>query len=210
MLDETTDFVFFDPQDIDLVLTKFEIYAQAAYILGKAQLEEEERNLLRQEATKFFDTSSSMEINHLGGEAAGVVGKYHYKLNKAVPALFEFVVVEAAALAVATVTPPLGVALSHGGPAVAVFGKWRDVVTRLDHDEILVLTTITDLIKSNYRILREAGVTESDIKKALNNNGLSVPDLPSCLERLCGDVGEKKVVVKTRGAGGVFRYTPIP
>jgi hypothetical protein len=210
MHDESLDFVFFDAEDIDWVLIKFSIYQQAAQILGKHQLEEEERSFLRAEAVRFFDALNDKEINRLGGEAAGIISKYHYKLNKAIPALLEFVVVEAGAIAAAAITPPLGIMLGVGGPAIGIFGKWREVITTLDHDEILVLRTMSDLIKSDYRILREKGVTESEIREALQRAGLSVPDLSGCLENLCGDLGEKKVVVKTRGSGGVFRYTPIP
>lgn len=211
MPEETMDIISFDQgdADIDWVLTRFAVYDQPAEVVERG-INEEGHRLVRDEARKFFDALNDHEINRVDGEAAGVIGKYHYKLNKAIPAIFEFIVVEAAAVAVAAVTPPLGVALSLAGPGAAVFGKWRDIVTPLHHDEVLVLSTITDLIKNNYKILREEGVTELEIEKALHDKGLSVPDLPGCLERLCGDVGDKKVVIKNRGSGRLFRYTPIP
>lgn len=208
MHDETRDFVFFDPEDIDWALTRAGGFDQAEQILDRT-LKEEEVDFLREQAALFFDSSSGNEINRPGGEAAGILGKYHYKLSKTILGLLEFVIVESAAIAVAAITPPVGVTLSLVGPGIAVFGAWREAVTRLDHDELLVLTAMTDLIKSDYRILREEGVSESEIKAELQRKGLSVPDLSGCLERLCGDVGEKKVVIKTRGAGGVFRYTPM-
>lgn len=208
MPQETLDNISFDQTDIDWVLTRFGVYEQAAQIGGR-EIGEESLNLLQDEARNFFDVLRGHEINRVEGEAQGLAGKYHYRLNKAIPAIFEFIVVEAAAVAVAAVTPPVGVALSLIGPGAAVMGKWREIITPLDHEELLVLSTITDLIKADYRILREEGVTEEDIERALDKKGLAVPDLHGCLERLSGDVGEKKVVVKTRGSGGILRYTPI-
>lgn len=211
MPETTDDIVSFDQKeaDIDWVIDHFNLSSHAEEIGGNIWHDGDGAGLLHAQARKFFDAVRAHPINRLEGEAAGVAGNYHYNLNKALMGLFEFSAVEAAALAVATVTPPVGVALAVFAPVVSVFTKWGDIVTRLEHDEVIVLNAMTDLIKSDYKILREEGVSETEIAKELKRAGLSVPDLPDVLGRLCGDYGKKKVVIKTRGAGNIDRYTPI-
>lgn len=211
MPETTDDIISFnqDESDINWVLDQLNVSSHVEKVGGEVWQAGDGAGLLHAQARIFFDAVRDHPINRLEGEAAGIIGKYHYNLNKALLGLFEFSAVEAAALAVASVTPPLGVALAVFAPVVSVFTKWSDIVTHLEHDEVIVLSAMTDLIKSDYTILREQGVSEAEIEKELKRAGLSVPDLPDVLGRLCGDYGKKKVVIKSRGAGDVDRYTPI-
>ena len=206
MIQETRDIIAFDQADIDSVMTRFKVYDQASVF---TIIEEKDRDELRKQALLFFEASKRHAINATEGEAASLAGKYHYKLNKLIPAIFEFIVLEAGAIAAGVVAPPVGFALGVGGPVAGMVTKWGEIFTRLDEDELCVLSTITDLIKDDYRIIRENGVAEEEIRKGVEAKGCPIPDLHTCLEELCGDMGEKKVLIKTRGAGGIIRYTPI-